>query len=583
MATPDDLLAACAASPDDDAPRLVWADLVGGERGELVVLQCDLARGGLTPHEVASRRRRERELLDAHAVEWAGSLASVATRWSFRRGFIETARFDSLAFDPADHPLLSTITVDVWGLDFDMLVSFARRRPLRGLALQGWISRDQTALLRQIAAAPEFRALRAFQLQNLRGEVFDAAIRVIKHAPIEQLRLSDHQLDRTQIDKLLDAAPRLAALEIDTLLLGTRQSLRALRTGRVDLRAVVATSAATLEHLACGFSEAADNVAQLSQLRALRTLEVSGLVANQIIDGIVRAPGFAALRRLRVQPSLEEAQLRAIVERFGAQLELLLVPTGTFTRDVEIAGELRVVDGRQPASAAELLHHEPAALFTIGKPCAVMAPPISIAHLALSGRIWEIPPQPAEDRVVMGRSSDNVIQLDSPTVGRRHASLEWRNGAHELRDLGSANGTYVDDAPIEALRINDGAELLLGDVRLRFFTGPGARERAEQALADTKRTDPNTRLPRHAAPPFQIEIANWTALNHAQGAVVANLIMRAVATELASVVANEPLWFVRPGVFGLASRAAADRIGDRTLQLDVGVGPLDVELRCVSE
>ena len=40
------LLEECAARPDDDAPRLAWADLVGGERGELVVLQCDLARGG---------------------------------------------------------------------------------------------------------------------------------------------------------------------------------------------------------------------------------------------------------------------------------------------------------------------------------------------------------------------------------------------------------------------------------------------------------------------------------------------------------------------------------------------------------
>jgi uncharacterized protein (TIGR02996 family) len=55
MATPHDrpdlesLREACAASPEDDEPRLVWADAVGGERGELVVIQCDLARGGLAP------------------------------------------------------------------------------------------------------------------------------------------------------------------------------------------------------------------------------------------------------------------------------------------------------------------------------------------------------------------------------------------------------------------------------------------------------------------------------------------------------------------------------------------------------
>ncbi|MDQ3368076.1 MAG: hypothetical protein M3680_21840, partial [Myxococcota bacterium] len=75
------VLAQCAGAPDDDAPRLVWADLIGGERGELVVLQCDLARGGLPPAGVAARRARERELLAAHGAAWAGELANVATRW----------------------------------------------------------------------------------------------------------------------------------------------------------------------------------------------------------------------------------------------------------------------------------------------------------------------------------------------------------------------------------------------------------------------------------------------------------------------------------------------------------------------
>jgi hypothetical protein len=43
MSVEDDLLEACRLAPDDDAPCLVWADAVGGERGELIVIQCDLA------------------------------------------------------------------------------------------------------------------------------------------------------------------------------------------------------------------------------------------------------------------------------------------------------------------------------------------------------------------------------------------------------------------------------------------------------------------------------------------------------------------------------------------------------------
>lgn len=36
MSQLDDLIAQCQAAPDDDTPRLLWAQTVGGERGELV-------------------------------------------------------------------------------------------------------------------------------------------------------------------------------------------------------------------------------------------------------------------------------------------------------------------------------------------------------------------------------------------------------------------------------------------------------------------------------------------------------------------------------------------------------------------
>ncbi|MFO0740345.1 MAG: TIGR02996 domain-containing protein [Labilithrix sp.] len=60
----DALIAAILAHPDDDAPRLVWADREGGERGELVVVQCALAAEPPLPRAERDRlRARERELL----------------------------------------------------------------------------------------------------------------------------------------------------------------------------------------------------------------------------------------------------------------------------------------------------------------------------------------------------------------------------------------------------------------------------------------------------------------------------------------------------------------------------------------
>ena len=86
MSVADELLAECLATPDDDASRLVWADAIGGERGELIGLQC--GRDAVPPTELVSRNRRERELLATHAMAWS-RLEGLARRVRFRRGFVD--------------------------------------------------------------------------------------------------------------------------------------------------------------------------------------------------------------------------------------------------------------------------------------------------------------------------------------------------------------------------------------------------------------------------------------------------------------------------------------------------------------
>ena len=96
------LLDACRAAPDDDAPRLVLADALGGERGEFIVIQCALARGGLAPAESAALRRRQRELVATHGVAWSG-LALLAKTVAFRRGFVDSTMIDAAVLaDRAD-------------------------------------------------------------------------------------------------------------------------------------------------------------------------------------------------------------------------------------------------------------------------------------------------------------------------------------------------------------------------------------------------------------------------------------------------------------------------------------------------
>jgi uncharacterized protein (TIGR02996 family) len=80
------LLAAIRAAPEDDAPRLVYADWLEEhgqpEKAELIRLQCELAR-----NESAELRRRETALLAESHDTLAGSLAVAGLRYVFHRGF----------------------------------------------------------------------------------------------------------------------------------------------------------------------------------------------------------------------------------------------------------------------------------------------------------------------------------------------------------------------------------------------------------------------------------------------------------------------------------------------------------------
>jgi hypothetical protein len=76
------------------------------------------------------------------------------------------------------------------------------------------------------------------------------------------------------------------------------------------------------------------------------------------------------------------------------------------------------------------------------------------------------------DRSSLGRATTNdVVVLLDPTVSRLHAVIERYPTGFCVRDLGSANGTFVNGEPVRGeTRLRTGDELRLGDSRLTFFT-----------------------------------------------------------------------------------------------------------------
>jgi uncharacterized protein (TIGR02996 family) len=79
--------------PNDDSPRLVYADWLeeqGDPRGEFIRLQIELNRHGPMHPEYKGWMRRAAELFRNHGREWGRSLGGWVRRCRFRRGFAET-------------------------------------------------------------------------------------------------------------------------------------------------------------------------------------------------------------------------------------------------------------------------------------------------------------------------------------------------------------------------------------------------------------------------------------------------------------------------------------------------------------
>jgi hypothetical protein len=55
-----------------------------------------------------------------------------------------------------------------------------------------------------------------------------------------------------------------------------------------------------------------------------------------------------------------------------------------------------------------------------------------------------------ETEHLVGRSPRASLHIDRSYVSAQHASIRWVQKAWELKDLGSRNGTFVDDTPIKA-------------------------------------------------------------------------------------------------------------------------------------
>jgi len=76
----------------------------------------------------------------------------------------------------------------------------------------------------------------------------------------------------------------------------------------------------------------------------------------------------------------------------------------------------------------------------------------------------------AEDKCSIGRSPESAIFLDDVTVSRAHAQISKSGTGFELVDLGSLNGTYVNNGSVKSVQLKTGDEIQVGKFHLIFIS-----------------------------------------------------------------------------------------------------------------
>jgi uncharacterized protein (TIGR02996 family) len=143
------LIGEIAAHPDDDMPRLIYADWLeeqGYPQGEFIRLQCESARA-TDPLLRRELIERETELLRRHRLDWLKPFGNELIRGVFHRGVLDQAEVKPDAFlEEADDWLrrfpLTILQLNLCDVPLRRLADIPRLRQIRSLRVSGSSLRD---------------------------------------------------------------------------------------------------------------------------------------------------------------------------------------------------------------------------------------------------------------------------------------------------------------------------------------------------------------------------------------------------------------------------------------------------------
>jgi diguanylate cyclase (GGDEF)-like protein len=91
---------------------------------------------------------------------------------------------------------------------------------------------------------------------------------------------------------------------------------------------------------------------------------------------------------------------------------------------------------------------------------------------------------PSTPIVTIGRDpSATIVLTGDPSISRKHAQIEYADGAWTVRDTGSVNGIQIEHAPVQEAVLKSGVRLWIGNTI--FAVDPGERIVENFTISDT--------------------------------------------------------------------------------------------------
>jgi Protein of unknown function (DUF3662)/FHA domain len=203
-------------------------------------------------------------------------------------------------------------------------------------------------------------------------------------------------------------------------------------------------------------------------MEAQQTISVRRVIVPNVYRAFLNPQDFAAFQPIRAEMEREMATYLAELAQ-ERNFTMLEHPRVTLAGDADVPRRgiqviAETVGAAQPTGGGDRtqIFQPPAAAGVAPAPAQARARLL----LATPGGTHVIPLESTQ--LTIGRGLNNDIILEDTRVSRHHAQLRYRARRFWVADLGSTNGTFVNDEQVAERSLRDGDVISLGGLELTF-------------------------------------------------------------------------------------------------------------------